>query len=79
MLTEATKQAIDNAMSKSNLKKIKLPAGTKIYSGPSDIHPVVITLKTEQKAYIIDTIYDDGWTHIMLPDNTEGYVNINKL
>ena len=79
ILTEATKQAIDNAMSKSNLKKIKLPAGTKIYSGPSDIHPVVTTLKTEQTAYIVDTIYDDGWAHIMLPDNTEGYVNINKL
>ena len=66
-------------MSKSNLKTIKLPPGTKIYSGPSDIHSIVTTLKTEQTAYIVDTIYDDGWTHIMLPDNTEGYVNINKL
>ena len=79
ILTVSTKQAIDNAMSKSNLKTIKLPPGTKIYSGPSDIHNIVTTLKTEQTAYIVDTIYDDGWTHIMLPNNIEGYININKL
>lgn len=79
ILTDETKQAIDNAIKKSNLNTVKLPAGTKIYVGPSEAHDIITTLKTEQTAYIVDTVYDDGWAHIMLPDNTEGYININKL
>ena len=78
ILTDSTKQAIDNAMKTSNLDTIELSSGTKIYSGPSDIHDIITILETKQTAYIIDTIYD-GWAHIMLTDNTEGYININNL
>ena len=78
LLTEQTKQVIDEAIKKSNLETINLPAGTKIYNGPSSTHDIITILETEQTVYVIDAAYDDGWTHIMLTDNTEGYVNINK-
>lgn len=79
ILTDETKQAIDDAISKSNLDTIKLPAGTVIYSGPAATKSIVTTLKTAQSAYMIDDIYDDGWAHIMLADGTEGYVDTSKL
>ena len=78
ILSDATKQAIDDVISKSNLKTIQLPIGTKIYNGPSEIHEVLITLQTAQVAYVIDEIYE-GWAHIILQDNTEGYIDTSKL
>ena len=78
LLTDSTKRAIDNMIGKSNLDTIKLPIGTIIYNGPAETFDIVTTLKTNQEAYIIYQT-DDGWAQIMLPDNTEGYININTV
>ena len=71
------KNAIDEAIMKSsNLKKITLPEGAKIYNGPTELNDVITVLKSETQASIIDEDYDDGWKHIMLPNGVEGYVHI---
>lgn len=77
ILTESIKNAIDEAIMKSsNLKKITLPEGAKIYNGPTELNDVITVLKSETQASIIDEDYDDGWKHIMLPNGVEGYVHI---
>ena len=77
ILDDATKDAIDNAMSSSSgLKTKTLPAGTKIYLGCAKTFDVVKTLSSSEEVFVIDDDYDSGWMYIMTKDGTEGYVQL---
>ena len=77
ILDDATKDAIDNAMSSSSgLKTKTLPAGTKIYLGCAKTFDVVKTLSSSEEVFVIDDDYDNGWMYIMTKDGTEGYVQL---
>ena len=77
ILDDATKDAIDNAMSSSSgLKTKTLPAGTKIYLGCAKTFDVIKTLSSSEEVFVIDDDYDGGWMYIMTKDGTEGYVQL---
>lgn len=77
ILDDATKDAIDNALSSSSgLKTKTLPAGTKIYLGCAKTFDVVKTLSSSEEVFIIDDDYDNGWMYIMTKDGIEGYVQL---
>lgn len=70
---DATKKKIDELFANSGQETVTLPAGTKIYEGPSTGHDVVTTL-TEQTVVTIVEEYNEDWLVVMTPDGTTGYV-----
>lgn len=78
ILTDDTKQAIDEALANSDLKTATLPVGTKVYNGPAEVYDVDKILTKEETVYIIKDSYE-GWVMVQFSDGTEGYVEDSAI
>lgn len=75
-LNQETKSKIDELFTQSGQKTMTVPAGTKVYEGPSTGHDVVTVLGEQTKVTIVSE-YQDGWVEIMLPNGMMGYIEYN--
>lgn len=72
-LNTETMNKINEKFEASHQEKITIQPGTKLYSGPSTGHEVIMTIKELTQAVIIAK-YDEKWIEVMLPDGTVGFM-----
>jgi hypothetical protein len=77
-LTASTKSTIDKLIAENAKEKMTLLPGTKLYSKPISSTNSYETILVETEVIILEK-YDDGWIHVMTPDNKEGFINLSEV
>lgn len=79
ILTSQTIDEINNELKKKRADTVLfLQRGTKIYLGPDKTFDNFIT-KEDQEVIVLGDKTPNGWFHVMMNDNTEGYVNKDEI
>lgn len=78
ILTVSTKDKIDEMIKNKSIPTMSIPKGSNIYMSPTFASDKTRVLE-EQKVYILDDSYSDGWIHIMTENGEEGYINAREV